>query len=178
DNCLTSALIETGKLNLEMKPVKVDVVLNSIIKLMNLQAEKKSIEIKTDIQKSFPEVMADEIYLDRVFINLLSNAIKYTPDGGEIRLKGQITEGRVKPHKKYVEISFTDTGIGISEEDIVGLFNKYKRAKGAGRIEGTGLGLFIVKSIIDLHDGEVDLKSKVGEGSTFTIRLPFKKMKG
>lgn len=178
DNCLTSALIETGKLNLEMKPVKVDVVLNSIIKLMNLQAEKKGITIKSDVQKSFPEIMADEIYLDRVFINLLSNAIKYTPDGGEIRVKGQIMDGRIKPHKKYLEISFTDTGIGISEEDIAGLFNKYKRAKGAGRIEGTGLGLFIVKSIIDLHDGEVDLKSKVGEGSTFTIRLPLKKARG
>ena len=174
DNCLTSALIEAGRLELEMKPVKVDVVLNNIIKLMRLQAAKKMIDIKTEIPKSFPEVMGDEIYLDRVFINLLSNAIKYTHDNGEIRVKGKITDGGKSRHKRYAEISISDTGIGISQEDLPGLFNKYKRAKGSGRIEGTGLGLFIVKYIVDSHNGEVEISSKVGEGSTFTVRFPLK----
>ncbi len=177
DNCLTSALIEAGRLELEIKPVKVDVVLNNIIKLMRLQAAKKMIDIKTDIPKSFPEVMGDEIYLDRVFINLLSNAIKYTPDSGEIKVKGKITDSGKARHKRYAEISITDTGIGISQEDIPGLFNKYKRAKGSGRIEGTGLGLFIVKYIVDSHNGEVEVSSKVGEGSTFTVRFPLKGVK-
>ncbi len=174
DNCLTSALIEAGRLELEMKPVKIDVVLNTIIKLMRLQAAKKMVDIKTDIPKSFPEVLGDEIYLDRVFINLLSNAIKYTPDGGEIKVKVKITDGGKSKHKRYAEISITDTGIGISQEDIPGLFNKYKRAKGSGKIEGTGLGLFIVKYIVDSHNGEVEISSKVGEGSTFTVRFPLK----
>ncbi|MEK6655827.1 MAG: ATP-binding protein [Nitrospirota bacterium] len=177
DNCLTSALIEAGRLELEMKPVKVDVVLNNIIKLMRLQAAKKMIDIKTDIPKSFPEVMGDEIYLDRVFINLLSNAIKYTPDSGEIKVKGKITDSGKARHKRYAEISISDTGIGISQEDLPGLFNKYKRAKGSGRIEGTGLGLFIVKYIVDSHNGEVEVSSKVGEGSIFTVRFPLKASK-
>ncbi|MBI5044169.1 MAG: PAS domain S-box protein [Nitrospirae bacterium] len=175
DNCLTSALIEAGRLELEMKPVKLDLVLNNIIKLMRLQAAKKMVDIRTDIPKSFPEVIGDEIYLDRVFINLLSNAIKYTPDGGEIRVKGRITDsGKAKYHKRYAEISISDTGIGISQEDLSGLFNKYKRAKGSRRIEGTGLGLFIVKYIVDSHNGEVEVSSKVGEGSAFTVRFPLK----
>ncbi len=177
DNCLTSALIEAGRLELEMKPVKVDVVLNNIIKLMRLQAAKKMIDIKTDIPKSFPEVMGDEIYLDRVFINLLSNAIKYTPDSGEIKVKGKITDSGKARHKRYAEISISDTGIGISQEDLPGLFNKYKRAKGSGRIEGTGLGLFIVKYIVNSHNGEVEVSSKVGEGSIFTVRFPLKASK-
>lgn len=177
DNCLTSALIEAGRLELEMKPVKVDVVLNSIIKLMRLQAAKKMVDIRTDIPKSFPEVMGDEIYLDRVFINLLSNAIKYTPDGGEIKVKCKITDSGKARHKRYAEISISDTGIGISQEDLPGLFNKYKRAKGSGRIEGTGLGLFIVKYIVDSHNGEVEVSSKVGEGSIFTVRFPLKASK-
>jgi len=177
DNCLTSALIEAGRLELEMKPVKVDVVLNNIIKLMRLQAAKKMVDIKTDIPKSFPEVMGDEIYLDRVFINLLSNAIKYTPDGGEIKVKCKTTDGGKTRHKRYAEISISDTGIGISQEDLPGLFNKYKRAKGSGRIEGTGLGLFIVKYIVDSHNGEVEVSSKVGEGSIFIVRFPLKGVK-
>lgn len=177
DNCLTSALIEAGRLELEMKPVKVDVVLNNIIKLMRLQAAKKMIDIKTDIPKSFPEVMGDEIYLDRVFINLLSNAIKYTPDSGEIKVKCKTTDGGKTRHKRYAEISISDTGIGISQEDLPGLFNKYKRAKGSGRIEGTGLGLFIVKYIVNSHNGEVEVSSKVGEGSIFTVRFPLKASK-
>ncbi len=175
DNCLTSALIEAGRLELEMKPVKLDLVLNSIIKLMRLQAVKKLIDIKIDIPKSFPEVIGDEIYLDRVFINLLSNAIKYTPDGGEIRVKGRITDGvKAKHHKRFAEISISDTGIGISQEDLPWLFNKYKRAKGSGRIEGTGLGLFIVKYIIESHNGEVEASSKIGEGSIFTVKFPIR----
>ncbi|MBI5180701.1 MAG: PAS domain S-box protein [Nitrospirae bacterium] len=177
DNCLTSALIEAGRLELEMKPVKIDVVLNNIIKLMRLQAAKKMVDIKTDIPKSFPEVIGDEIYLDRVFINLLSNAIKFTPDGGEIKVKVKITDGGKAKHKRYAEISISDTGIGISQEDLPGLFNKYKRAKGSRRIEGTGLGLFIVKYIVDSHNGEVEVSSKVGEGSIFTVRFPLKAAK-
>ena len=161
-----------------MKPVKVDVVLNSIIKLMNLQAEKKGITIKSDVQKSFPEIMADEIYLDRVFINLLSNAIKYTPDGGEIKVKGQIMDGRIKPHKNMLRYPLLIQALASLRRTSQGSLINTNAQRGAGRIEGTGLGLFIVKSIIDLHDGEVDLKSKVGEGSTFTIKLPLKKPRG
>lgn len=112
-------------------------------------------------------VRGDRTLLLQMMHNLLSNAIKYTPQDGEITLKTQ-TDGQ------KLRLQFQDTGLGISTEDLPNIFNKFFRVQNdtTKDIEGTGLGLSIVKSIVENHAGRIDVESKVGEGSVFTIRLP------
>jgi signal transduction histidine kinase len=112
--------------------------------------------------------MGDEKLLDELFGNLISNAIKYTPSGGKVR----VSLAGEKEHRARLEVS--DTGIGIPEEDIPRLFTEFFRAENAKAQaeEGTGLGLVIVKEILDFLGGSISVKSKAGEGTTFTCLLP------
>jgi len=99
-------------------------------------------------------------------LNLLSNAIKFTPEGGRI-------EVRAAPVDESVEVSVTDTGVGIAPEDQEAIFEEFKQVgTAAKRVEGTGLGLALSRKFIELHGGQISVKSTVGVGSTFTFRIP------
>jgi two-component system phosphate regulon sensor histidine kinase PhoR len=102
--------------------------------------------------------------MEGIFTNLISNAIKYTPEGGSILI-------RIEDENSFVKISVTDTGIGIKQEDISRIFDRFYRVKSSEtrRIVGTGLGLSIVKSIVDAHLGSIMVESEEGRGTTFTL---------
>jgi two-component sensor histidine kinase len=143
-------------------------VLRALAELYRSSASEKGVEVDFVIDESAPELMADEKLLDELFGNLISNAIKYTPPGGKVRVS-LATESE---HRVRFEVS--DTGIGIPEEDIPRLFTEFFRAENAKAQaeEGTGLGLVIVKEILDFLGGSISVKSKVGEGTTLTCLLP------
>jgi signal transduction histidine kinase len=107
----------------------------------------------------------DETLLEHILINLLSNAIKYSPQGGTIQFE-------VSCQKGEAIFQIQDKGIGIPLKDQQRLFESFHRGQNVGKIPGTGLGLCIVKRFVDLHDGKIAIKSKVGVGSTFTVTLP------
>ncbi len=121
--------------------------------------------IHLDLSGLPEEVTADRSALERVFANLLSNAVKYAPQSPDVYVRGWQVDGVVK-------VSVRDTGIGIDEQDLSRLFEPYFRARSASGIAGTGIGLNIVREIVDLHGGTVTVSSVPGEGATFTVVLP------
>jgi two-component sensor histidine kinase/uncharacterized protein YigA (DUF484 family) len=143
-------------------------VLRALEELYGSSASEKGVGVDFAIDESVPELMADEKLLDELFGNLISNAIKYTPSGGKVRVSLAVES----EHRVRFEVS--DTGIGIPEEDISRLFTEFFRAENAKAQaeEGTGLGLVIAKEILDFLGGSISVKSKVGEGTTFTCLLP------
>jgi two-component system phosphate regulon sensor histidine kinase PhoR len=129
-------------------------------------AEKKQ-ELSVDAPEGLPRVSADSQMLRQAIINLLSNAVKYTPPGGQIKVSTYFENSRVCWQVK-------DTGIGIPRADLGKLFEKFYRARNALAVEteGTGLGLYLVKLIIERFGGNISCESKEGAGSTFTFALP------
>jgi signal transduction histidine kinase len=130
-------------------------------------ASEKGVGIRFEIEDPLPQLMADEKPIDELFVNLISNAIKYTPR------EGQVQVSLLKESETHVLLKVSDTGIGIPEEDIPRLFKEFFRAKNAKALtqDGTGLGLVIVKEIIDFLSGTIQVESQVGKGTCFTCRL-------
>jgi K+-sensing histidine kinase KdpD len=157
---------EVGKSRLD--PVAADEVLKTIQPLFTDHALQKGIHITFDICKSGLCVLASEGILEDLFANLISNAVKYTPTGGEVRVVLDLDE------EDQVRFEVSDTGIGIPEEDIPRLFSEFFRTETAKQLveEGTGLGLVIVKEIVDRLGGKVRVASKEGEGTCMTCLIP------
>jgi two-component sensor histidine kinase len=130
-------------------------------------ASEKGVDIRFEIEDPLPQLMADEKLIDELFVNLISNAIKYTPRGGQVQVS------LVKESETHILLKVCDTGIGIPEEDMSRLFTEFFRAKNAKALtqEGTGLGLVIVKEIVDFLGGTIQVESQVGKGTCFTCRL-------
>ncbi len=131
-------------------------------------ASRKGVGIQFQIEDPLPQLMADEKLIDELFVNLISNAIKYTPKGGHVRVS------LVKESNVNVRLEVQDTGIGIPEEDRSRLFTEFFRSKNAKAFtqDGTGLGLVIVKEILDFINGKIQVESEVGKGTRFIVRLP------
>ncbi|MGB9628009.1 MAG: sensor histidine kinase, partial [Thermodesulfobacteriota bacterium] len=143
-------------------------LMEEVLHLFKGEAEKKNIRISS---REFPSdlfLMGDPYYLEQILINLLDNAIKYTPEGGEI-----ILSAKERPPIE-VELSVKDNGLGIPEEDLPRIFERFYRVdKGRSQeLGGTGLGLSIVKHLVQAHGGKVWVESQVGKGSTFYFTLP------
>ena len=121
--------------------------------------------IDPDIEEKI--ISCDETEIERCIINLLANAVKFTPEGGEIRVY-------IKEVEDYIEIIVEDTGIGISKEDQEFIFKRFSQVEGNGATKATssGIGLTLVKDIVDLHGGYIRLESELDKGSKFTIGLP------
>ena len=129
------------------------------------ELRKKNISMNVDLDEGIPTIIGDKAQLDRVLWNLVGNAIKFTPAGGKITVSSKRDNG-------YVCVAVKDTGIGIPEDELPLLFSQFRRLKGSAKVEGTGLGLFIVKTIIEAHKGTVQAESGHGQGSTFSVRVP------
>ena len=159
--------IETGQLRLESKPTALAEALESALEATQAQIKARSQQLTVEVPEDLPLVHADPARLEQILINLLSNAYKYTPEGGYIRVRAWLRNG-------YVHCIVSDTGVGISPEDQARLFTKFFRSDDPAvrEMPGTGLGLCIVKSLVELQGGEIEIESQFEEGTTFTFTVP------
>lgn len=170
NDLLDISRIETGKTQLALQPVDVPRVVNDVVNdhlRGRIQHEEKEISVSTEIAPSLPLVNADPEKITRVLTNLVDNAFNYTPPGGFIKISACA-------NGNFVSISVHDSGIGIRKEDQSKIFDRFFRAESAAvrEVPGTGLGLSIVRSLIEMHGGQLALESEPGKGSTFTFSLP------
>lgn len=160
--------IESGTVCQEPRPIQLEDLLKSIVDFLKIKAESKKQTLTFQPpQEALPKITADPLSLESIFGNLITNAIHYTPENGQIRV-----EAAMKDHQIRVDV--IDTGFGIAEKYVDKIFERFYRVKDENTryITGTGLGLPIVKGLVDSLDGSIRVKSKPGEGSTFTVCLP------
>jgi CheY-like chemotaxis protein len=146
--------------------------------MLQPQAQKKRIQFQTSLLNQLPSLLMDTNRIKQVLINLLSNAVKFTPDGGQVSLciDGQsLPDPTMNCPQGFLRITIKDTGIGILPENLDKIFQPFTQIDSAlnRRYEGTGLGLALVKKIVELHKGFVQVNSEVGAGSSFIINLPW-----
>lgn len=161
--------IETARGDtLRLAPLALGALIDANVELFNSQSETHVIE--REVPDALPPVLADHDALDRVLKNLLSNAIKYSPGGGVVRIQA----GVAAENAERVELTVEDQGIGIPAEALPWIFEKYSRVPHpeTGHVRGLGLGLALVKSLVEAQRGQVRVESEVGAGSRFTISLP------
>jgi len=149
----------------EMRMLNINDVLEKAISITNHPAELQNIKVTTNLAPRLPEIQADSDKLQQVFVNMMINALQAMQKGGELNLATRIDESG-----KFIEIEISDTGCGISQEHLGKLFDPFFSTKSTG--EGTGLGLSVSLGIVQRHNGTIDVRSKVGEGSTFIVRFP------
>lgn len=182
EDLLDVSRILQGKLSLNTVPVSLTFTVKAALETVRLAAEAKSIQIKTIFEPNVGQVLGDSGRLQQVVWNLLTNAIKFTPQGGriEVRLERIKDEGErmneVATHPlEYAQITVSDTGMGISAEFLSSVFDYFRQADGTTtrRFGGLGLGLAIVRHLVELHGGTVQAASPgVGQGATFTVKFP------
>ena len=167
EDLLEMSKIEAGAVLQRKEPLQVDDVIQRIVELMEGEAQAKNITLEFTPSSPVPPVLGDRDNLERAFLNLVDNAIKYTPEGGKVTAE-------VAREGDYVKIVITDTGIGISKEDLHRIFDRFYRVKSekTRSIVGTGLGLSIVKNTVEAHLGTVSVESMEGEGTSVTVLLP------
>ncbi|MEO1622652.1 MAG: ATP-binding protein, partial [Cyanobacteria bacterium J06632_3] len=172
---LDLAKIEAGNIELTYSYVSVTHLCQSSLTFVKQQFSEKGVQLHLNTPWDLPPIRVDERRLRQVLINLLNNAMKFTPSGGSVVLKvGQHSPD--EPHgKTYLRFAVTDTGIGISSKGLNQLFQPFVQIDSAlnRQHEGTGLGLALVKRIVELHGGRITVTSEVGVGSCFTIELPY-----
>ena len=166
NNLLDIARIESGRVTMERRGIPAQELLATVQEAVHPQLEAKRIHYAVDLD-GVKELFGDSQHLQRVFVNLLSNAVKYTPEGGSVTV-GLTREGDT------VLSTVTDTGCGIAAEDLPKLFQEFYRANDPinQQVRGTGLGLALVKRIVDAHHGRISVSSEQGKGSTFVVSLP------
>ena len=173
NDILDLAKIESGKMEVRIEDFSIRDVCEALTNLTRPIADRKNITLDCRLDEAIPLMRQDPGKVRQILYNLLSNAIKFTPEGGRVTLRAR-TDGR------FVVLEVEDTGIGIAEEDRETVFEKFRQAKVPGQEEnvltrehqGTGLGLSIVRELTRLLGGEIHLRSQLGQGSTFTIRIP------
>ena len=153
----------------EFYPINVNEVIDNILTLMSTELSRSNIEVARLCGSDIPEIMADGEQLKQVFMNIVLNAIQAMPEGGNLTITAGIEQESVERDTSvFVTVKFEDTGCGIPEEDLSNLFNPFFTTKSGG----SGLGLSISHRIIKEHNGRIDVDSKVGEGTAFTVKLP------
>lgn len=165
ENLLRLSNLESDNNNLNLKKYQINKQIESILLMLEPQWSEKNITLDVSLEETI--IWGDEDLLSQVFINLLNNAIKFTPESGNIGVN-------LSSNEHGIECKIIDTGIGISPQDQPRIFERfYKADKSRDRsLGGNGLGLSIVKKIIDLHGGKISLISEIGKGTEFTIWLP------
>lgn len=167
DNLLNVSRIERNNFSVDTKPVDLTESIKSVVDGLKQQAYTQNQKLTLLIPDKLPITMADSFRITQVLVNLVANAINYTPGGGSITVVAETKNN-------FLQVSVSDTGEGIPKEALPKLFTKFFRVSGALEqgSKGTGLGLFISKSIIEMHKGKIWVESEAGKGSTFTFILP------
>ena len=176
------AKIEAGQIHLSCQPSNIEALCQLSLVFIKQQAFSKNIQLKSLIPANLPTIKLDERRIRQVLINLLNNAVKFTPNGGKITLQVsyiKVLSNAENTHSgampcDTLEISIVDTGIGIAPDQIKRLFQPFVQVESAlnRNYDGSGLGLALVKRLVELHGGEVSLTSELGVGSCFTIAIP------
>jgi two-component system, OmpR family, sensor kinase len=164
NDLLTLARLESGRIDMELRPLDVCGLLAELREELGPEARKKGLEIRLDCDRRL-EVHADELRLHQALGNLIGNAIKFSREDERVALRAVDRDGEV-----MIEVS--DTGVGIPAEEVPRLAERFYRASTAGDRQGTGLGLAITQEIVERHGGRLEVESQVGAGSTFRIRFP------
>ena len=169
DNILNISRIESGVVRVVREPLCLTEVAREVLDVVAPQARAKRITLTERLEPIYHHVEADRDMIYQAVMNLVGNAIKYTPEGGRVTVSVSVDEPR---GVAVCEVS--DTGVGISSEDLPHVFDKFYRVRGHSRMaKGTGLGLTLVKHIIEtVHDGKLSVTSEMGKGSTFRFELP------
>jgi signal transduction histidine kinase/ActR/RegA family two-component response regulator/PAS domain-containing protein len=186
NDILEVSKIEAGKLELEITTVSATTLTNSTLAFVKQLAHQKQIQLATAFPPNLGNIDVDERRIRQVLINLLNNAVKFTPAGGRVTLEVQLEQAEscvtTSPDLReqldsgaWILFAVTDTGIGITPENQSKLFKPFVQIDGSlnRQYQGTGLGLMLVKQIVELHGGLVTLASEFGQGSCFTVRLPY-----
>src|SRR5262249_19137327 len=143
--------------------------LDSALTLVRERAGRRGVALHMNIDGRLGQIQADERKVRQVVLNLLSNAIKFTPEGGRIEVLAPPKDG-------LVEVSVSDTGVGIAPADQEAVFEEFRQVGAAEKkVEGTGLGLTLCRKFVELHGGRIWVKSEVGIGSTFTFTIPVRR---
>jgi signal transduction histidine kinase/DNA-binding response OmpR family regulator len=164
NDVLDLAKVEAGRLDLQTEPVELPGAIRELLNGMRPLAERKHQRLEANAPLITVDV--DRGRLRQVLYNLLSNAIKYTPEGGLVRVDASEEDG-------WVRIAVTDSGIGIAQEDLDAVFEEFRQVgEPSERQEGTGLGLALTRRLVEAHGGRIEVQSRRGEGSRFTVLLP------
>jgi signal transduction histidine kinase len=172
NDILDLSKIEAGTTELHEKNIELSRVIEACLKLIKGRARKLGVAIDVDTAPGGPALFADERKVKQILINLLSNAVKFTPSGGTVTIRCWC-----HGNDGYV-VQVADTGIGIALADIPLALSPFQQIDGDlnRKFEGTGLGLLLAKSLAELHGGSLDLQSKVGVGTTVTVRFPIERV--
>lgn len=175
NNVLDMARVESGKMELDENYEVVGNITQLVCSAFAAEASRKNIELNKIVNVEHKHIIVDSTKMQEILSNLISNAIKYTPEGGKVLIDAQELpynrEGYV-----LIQTKVSDTGIGMSEEFLPSLFELFTRERNTtlSKIPGTGLGMAIVKNLVDLMNGSIEVESELGKGSTFTITIPHK----
>lgn len=177
---------EAGKMDFKFEQIKIEPVVEYVKTSLDSSAKEKNIEVLTKIEDNFADIYADSHRLEQVLTNLVSNAIKFTPEGGKIEIRTQVVDAKdINPVEmfekdlkklkgKYLQICVKDNGIGISNENLAHVFDKFAQIENSlsRKVGGSGLGLPIAKQLMDAHNGTIWCNSKPDKGSSFYFAVP------
>jgi two-component system phosphate regulon sensor histidine kinase PhoR len=157
--------IEAGKVELRKEPVDLNQLVEEVIAQLGPQAQRQQLSISREFATNLPAVRADKGRVQHVIANLVHNAVKFTPAGGMIAIT-------TKSLQHSVVVDITDTGMGISREDLPRVFERFYKGDKTRAGEGAGMGLAIAKHVVEAHGGKISAQSEEGKGSTFSFSLP------
>ncbi len=169
NDLLDISKVEAGRMELHLAETDLLEVVEAALTVLRPLVGQKHLDVSTTLDPSMGVIRADKVRLKQILYNLLSNAAKFTPEGGQIRIEAHRISGEV-------ELAVVDTGSGIAPEDQAKLFQEFTQLEAVQQANhaGTGLGLALVKRLVDLHGGRVWVESEVGKGSRFIVRLPLR----
>lgn len=171
NDLLDLSKLEAGKIELKLKPVSIEKIINEPIETFAAWLKTKSIKLEKIIKEGMPQVNVDCDRINQVLVNLIGNAIKFTPTNGKITV-----EAIFRKENQELEVSVHDTGIGIPKEELPKIFDKFYQSARAtsSEVSGSGIGLSIAKEIVELHRGKIWAESQIGQGAKFIFTLPTK----
>ena len=157
--------IETGRVELELEPVNLNLLVEEVITQLKPQAERQGLSLKNELAAGLPPVQAHKERIRQVMVNLMHNAIKFNRPGGSV-------SAATKRFADTVVIEISDTGTGIANDDLPRIFERFYKADRSRAGQGTGMGLAIAKHVVEAHGGKIQAQSEEGKGSTFSFSLP------
>jgi signal transduction histidine kinase len=165
NDLLDLARIEQGRVRLDLRPVVTGELIGEAAARFEEKARDSGVELQASVPAGLPPVLADRERIDHVFDNLIGNALAHTPRGGRVRVTAEAVDHAVR-------FAVEDTGEGIAEEHLPRIFERFYRVPGSRAPHGAGLGLAIAREIVDAHGGQITVRSRPGEGSTFAFTVP------